>query len=460
MSKDTNKQTEMTGREPMVYHDFNLRFSGYDEADGTYRVWVEGETPGGTMKPDDAVRSTYNSQAFWDDPASGAGGLIDGLDRRNLSKEEMFRLGGLLSDLAMPEGKVRRLFRRSVDIVNNRGEGLRVRLRIDPVALVHLPWEYMLLSQTSGEPKDPDFLALRREVSIVRTDTVEAPQRTLPDRAVARVAVVLSSPTDQRDLEVDDDKQAIEQAVQALNQAAERELIVTIWAERPATREALVQVLEGGADFFHFGGHAIFEPVGQEGKIILERDDRKSDFYSGEQVAQLLRGSGVRLAVLGACETGRRDGNNVWSGVAPALTREKIPAVIANQFKIKDDHAILIATKVYHRVLAGYTVDEALHEARQAIYQFKGLTNRDWGVPVLYLHDKSGILFPQPEPDTAGEQPQGPFVDVSNRFKQVKGEVVNVEITTVTGGRIQIRDEVDVVEKDGKFTALKIDKFG
>jgi len=44
-----------------------------------------------------------------------------------------------------------------------------------------------------------------------------------------------------------------------------------------------------------------------------------------------LRGNSVRLAVLGGCETGRRDGVNAWSGIAPALIKQQIPAAIANQ---------------------------------------------------------------------------------------------------------------------------------
>ena len=216
------------------------------------------------------------------------------------------------------------------------GEGLRLRLRIDPVVLVHLPWEYMALSETSGEEQATDFLALRPEISIVRSDTVEAAKRSLPNRAVARVVGVLSSPDEMDDLDVEEDQAAINEAVQALNEKVGEELVEVVWAKRPATRQALKEALVDGADIFHFAGHADFDQFSQKGQIVLEKDDYTADLYSGEQLAQLLRGAGVRLVNLGACNTGRRDGQNVWSGVAPALTRQKIPAVIANQFKIKD----------------------------------------------------------------------------------------------------------------------------
>lgn len=458
MSENINQQkNETIERQAMVYHDFNLRFAGYDETDGTFKVWSEGESPGGTMRPDDASICTYHPKAFWNVPASGSGGLFGDLERRRLNREGMSKFGKLLADLALPEGQVRNLFRQSLSALK-AGEGLRVRLHIDSVALAQLPWEFIALPQASGEPQATDFLALRREISIARTDTVETLVHGLPNRPVARVVGVLSSPDGQTEIDVDKDREAIEQAVRALQQAAGQHQIEVIWAKRPATREALVQAIASGADIFHFAGHATF--TGTEGQIILEKDDNTSDFYSGEQLAQLLYSKEVRLAVLGACETGRRDGQNVWSGVAPALTRQRIPAVIANQFKIRDDNAILLAAKIYPRLLAGYTVDEALYEARQAIYQHKGLEDRDWGVPVLYLHDTSGVLFPKPEADAAGAISSSPFVQVSNTFNRVLGEVIDTQIGIVTGGRIQISNKVDVVEKGATFTSLKIDKLG
>jgi hypothetical protein len=99
--------------------------------------------------------------------------------------------------------------------------------------------------------------------------------------------------------------------------------------------------------------------------------------------------------VLSACESGRRNGQMVWSGVAPALTRQKIAAVVANQFDVLDSNAIALASCLYPRLFRGFTLDEALFEARQAIYQMQGLENRDWGALVLYHQSGDGILFPE-----------------------------------------------------------------
>src|SRR6266700_515769 len=230
MTLETNQaKTENTERKPLVYRDFNLRFGSYNEANRTFKVWVEGDTPGvGAMRPDDASERTYNPNAFWSDPAKGTGGLLGRLERRNLAREEMFTLGHLLADLALPEGRVRDLFRQSVDTLK-AGEGLRLRLHIDPIVLVQLPWELLALSQASGEPQASDFLVLRREISIVRTDTVEERARSVPNRALIRVVGAFSSPEDQDDLGVDKDRARLEQAVEALNRASGRQSIEVIW---------------------------------------------------------------------------------------------------------------------------------------------------------------------------------------------------------------------------------------
>ncbi len=449
----------MPERKPAEYRDFNLRFAHYNPAGGTFKVWVEGETPGGTMSPNAAETLTYVPKPFWKDPILRTGGLLGKLDRRSLPKDQLFKLGELLAGLALPEKTVRPLFEKSLAALKG-GQGLRLRMRIDAPELAQLPWEFMHLPRAAGEPQDADFLALRRDVSIVRTDTVEAAPRELPDR-IPRIVGVLSRPEDQDRLDVAKDRAALDTAVKAFNQAAGQDLIRVAWVENPATRARLAEALKDGADVFQFSGHATFA-LGQAGQLVLENEEGESDLYPAAQLAQLLGNSGVRLVVLSACESGRRNGTMVWSGVAPALAREKIPAVVANQFDILDTNAILMAARMYPRLLSGYTVDEALFEARQAIYQQSQDVgqNRDWGAPVLYLHDKTGALFPPPGAGARGGAGRTPFVEVANTFHTVKGEVIDVILKEMTGGRLVIHDVVDVVETGGSFTSLRIDHLG
>ncbi len=447
-------------RRPVLYRDFNLHFSDHKEEQGTLKVWVEGDTLRGTMRPEDAITCTYDPKAFRDIPSMGRDGLLDRLERRRLDKEGMFAIGKLLADLALPEGRVRNLFRQSIAALKE-GEGVRLRLHITTAMLERLPWELIALPQEASETTATDFLALRRDISIVRTNTYSdnSLMRNAPHRAIARVIGVLSNPYDQPELELERDRVALEQAVEALNRAAGQLLIEVKWAERPSTREALRKVLSDGADIFHFVGHTQFDSFSMQGQIVLERaqdgGDIISDYFSGEQLASLLVSAGVRLAIFGAHEL---DPSN--RDAALTLMHHKVPAVVVNQFKILDTSEVLLASRLFPRVLAGYTIDEALYEARQAIYQQYDLEQRDWAAPVLYLCDQSEVLFPHFETYAADRTLASPFIQVSNTFNLVVGNAIGAQVDIVTGGRIQISNMIDVVEKGAEFTGLKIDELG
>ena len=148
-------------------------------------------------------------------------------------------------------------------------------------------------------------------------------------------------------------------------------------------------------DVFHFAGHGHFVVEGPafggiagEGWIILADEHNQAFPLPGERLAELLRGTGVRLVMLGACQTGRRDNRNVWSSVAAALLKAGIPAVVAMQFAIGDQLAVAFSEAFYRALVAGLSVDEAVALGRQAI-RMKALEGQrdaiDWGVPVLYL---------------------------------------------------------------------------
>ena len=113
------------------------------------------------------------------------------------------------------------------------------------------------------------------------------------------------------------------------------------------------------------------------GSLIL--DDMP---LNAEQISVIL-GNSVRLAVLGACETGRRDGVNVWSGVALGLVKARVPAVVANQFTILDNCTIAFDQQFYEAALVGgISLEEAVSAGRIAAYTVDP-NGRDWGVAVL-----------------------------------------------------------------------------
>jgi hypothetical protein len=98
--------------------------------------------------------------------------------------------------------------------------------------------------------------------------------------------------------------------------------------------------------------------------------------------------------VLGACEAGRRDTVNAWTGVAPALTLAGIPAVVGMQMTVRDRNAVAFTHRMYQALADGKSVDEAVTVGRIAIFsRATGPDERDWGVPVLYQRAHDGVFF-------------------------------------------------------------------
>ncbi len=153
---------------------------------------------------------------------------------------------------------------------------------------------------------------------------------------------------------------------------------------------------------------------------------------------------------LGACETGRRDGHNVWSGVAAALLKAGIPAVVAMQYKIKDTLAAAFSEAFYRALVAGFTVDEAVALGRaamrvEAIGQ-KMADNRDWGTPVLYLRAPGGAVFnpvSNAEARKAAEKKLGDFINQHMRRVEASGRVVGAVVGGLQIEPVNVQQKVD-----------------
>jgi hypothetical protein len=135
------------------------------------------------------------------------------------------------------------------------------------------------------------------------------------------------------------------------------------------------------------------------------------------------------------------------------------------QFRVKDQNAARLAAYLYLRVLAGYTIDEALFEARQALFT-KPVNDEDpdWGVPVLYLRSADGFLFPSPPVDArtaaVGAVVEPPTVLVQRRLGRVRGEDIGAAIGRILSGRLEIRDQIDVIEEGGRSVGVRLDVLG
>ncbi len=325
------------------------------------------------------------------------------LEKRSLDLGETIDLGQQLAGLLLPP-RARRMLDRSLDRLDP-GQGLRIRLRLDSYALSDLPWEYLYIPapDTPPEQRGPEgFLVLDRRVSLVRYEQMEQPAESLAPvgDGSLRLVALLAAPRDYPKLDLGTERENIEKAMAGLP-GIEAKFF-------PGGRVTdLEDAVTAGAHIFHFAGHGDFvtemgADFGTEegnGALVLVREDGTSELFPVEKLGPNLVGRDIRLAVFGACETGRRDGVNAWTGVAPALTRAGIPAVVAMQYSVKDANAVAFSRRLYTALAAGETIDAAVTDGRLAIFNRSDLDERDWGVPVLYLRtsgtDEGGVLFPK-----------------------------------------------------------------
>jgi hypothetical protein len=351
----------------------------------------------------------------------GLRGQVAQLESRGLDNhvDKQIELGETLAGLLLP-AYARQLFRESLLRLPD-DQGLRLRLRLAD-ELADFPWEYMYIQDTRGERTPSSFLALDPRISIVRHEALALPGDWHESPGSRRIVVAMATPEPHaaypRLASLPAEQRSLKTALDGVS-GVRVEYIPPYGDDAGdqipgATLKDLMGVLMERTDVFHFSGHgefsremgpAIGSTVG-EGGIVLADTANQAVIMPADRLGEVLRSKGIRLVVLGACETGRRDGYNVWSGVAASLLKAGIPAVVAMQFTIKDKLAAAFSGAFYRALVAGFTIDEAVAMGRAAM-RAEALTNqpdtRDWGVPVLYLRAPGGRVF-NPVSDEAARQ--------------------------------------------------------
>jgi hypothetical protein len=194
--------------------------------------------------------------------------------------------------------------------------------------------------------------------------------------------------------------------------------------------------------------------------ILLEDAQGDAVAFPVEKLALTLRGAGVRMVFLGGCETGRRDGVNSWSGVAPALMRVGIPAAVAMQYAVFDDAAIAFARRFYVALSAGLSLDEAVIAGRLAVLNRGCKDDVEWGVPVLYMRSGDGVVFPEMAADPTLERLRsGQRVKVSQRVKELRDRLTGVEVAEAPLSGLEVNQDIAAVVTGGEALGARVDKL-
>jgi hypothetical protein len=154
----------------------------------------------------------------------------------------------------------------------------------------------------------------------------------------------------------------------------------------PATPQALVDALQTRPrpDVLHYYGHGRY--AAGQGALLLDAPDAAGGAWVAADALMALLG-GVRMVALFACQgaaVGGAPASDVLAGVAPALSAAGVPLVMGMQFAVRVRAATRASGVMYRALVAGWSVQQAVALARQALY-VEEPDRASWYVPVLYV---------------------------------------------------------------------------
>jgi hypothetical protein len=306
--------------------------------------------------------------------------------------------GALLFD-AVFHGEIRLALATSLNQAELHGKGLRVRLRLSGVPeLATLPWEFLY------DTVNRRFIALSEWTPLIRY--MDLPGRVRPLRIAPplQILVLIAGPRDMPPLATDLEWAKLGEALESLEVSGR----VRLSRAPTGTLSALQRMLRR-ADFhvFHFIGHGGFDVQADDGVLAFEDLQGGSQFVSANDLGVLLHDHRtLRMAVLNTCEGARGGRLDPYSGTAQTLVRQGVPAVVAMQFEITDDAAILLAGSLYESIADGYPLDAAMADARKSVHNQPNPI--EWATPVLYLRADDGRIFDVPSAATLPSAEENP----------------------------------------------------
>ena len=263
-------------------------------------------------------------------------------------------------------------------------KGLRLKLRFQAPELAALPWEF-LYDHRRGE-----YLCLSTNTPTIRYLELPQPIPRLTVTPPLRILGMIASPADLPRLDVDRERQRIDNAVQDLQKQGFLDLT---WLPGQTWRDLQEAMWGGPWHVFHFIGHGGFDPHTDEGLIALADEQGQKHLLTATQVAGLLADHhDLRLVLLNSCEGAKGGKLDIYSSTAAILVRRGLAAVLAMQYEITDRAAIEFSRTFYRALAYGLPIDAAVAAARAAV-NIEVNNSLEWGTPVLYMRSPDGVLF-------------------------------------------------------------------
>ncbi|WP_197514500.1 CHAT domain-containing protein, partial [Mycobacterium sp. E342] len=268
-------------------------------------------------------------------------------------------------------GPVLGSYRASLGVAQQRGEPLRVVLRLTAPQLAALPWEALFDAEI-------DAYICRKEplVRHVPAPFTPEPLKVTPP---LRVLGLVASPRGMPALDVAAEQERLSKALAGPIREGLVELEWLVQASWDDVQDKLLAPRKWHV--LHFIGHGDYDTTTDQGQIALVGEGGQANLVGADQLADLLYqpDGTLRLVVLNSCSSGEEGSQDVFSGTAAALVRGGISAVAAMQFSVSDRAAIDFARGFYSAIAHGRDVDDAVVEGRKSILGAPGTL--EWVTP-------------------------------------------------------------------------------
>jgi hypothetical protein len=333
--------------------------------------------------------------------------------------KRLIDLGRDLFETLFP-GDIRRLY----DVARAEQINRRINLIFTSQVgwLADLPYEFIY------DPARETFLSVS-EVNFTRNVSTAIPGDRFGTRTdVLRILVVVAQPLGLSHLSVEQETAVILSGFHRLIDAKLADVDVLL----NASPSALHSKLESKVfDVIHFIGHGEYDPHEDLGYLIFEDDFGAVQRVDSDQLKQIVCRRGVRLVFLNACETGKGGRADFNRGVAPALIKEGVPAVVGNRYSVLDVSATAFARHFYWALALGRSIGDAAREARVAVNYLISGEAIDWAVPVMFARDPSerltdGKVTPEILPSDATKESSGTRRSAEGRIKVAIWDVQSI----------------------------------
>ncbi len=281
---------------------------------------------------------------------------------------------------ALFKDHIRDRFRESTGRLREN-ERMRIRLRVLSPELQRVPWEMLY------DVERQEYLALSKRLSLVRYVHTPKPAAPIKHPTPLKLLVVISTPIDLAPLNAQQEEQKLCTALDKLVQQGVLEITVLSAATATTFRAAL----QHDVHLVHFIGHGMMSD--DCGYLAFEHEITHSAApMDAETLAVLLADTPVRFVFLNACESAATAQESL-TGVAYRLVNAGVAAVVAMQFPVADDSAIVFASDFYSQLAQQLPLDECVSRAREAVMLTAGLDAPDWACPVLFTRAPDAHIF-------------------------------------------------------------------